>query len=591
MIMALTTASVDAFTTSSTNSILRHKAGQDKVPMTTRMTSRLHYQSSHHQDDNKPSTTTTGESQTTIDPASAAVDENGRWVASSILSAAVEKERDWLLTSKPSDPSSVVVDSIGGKKKKTTMTRKKKQNNRKRSLLFFQNDDSTSITTESSSDVTTTPTPITAKKRTRESAVKAQAKQKSCQQSYNRHAASDFWYNLSTLPQSSVLQDIRHPLFYITAWSTLVSVLHRSLLMLGKAKFASMMCMSKLPHSLLVSSLGLLLVFKTNSAYGRFQEGRQIWERIQSKSRDLTRMMALYTHDMTAPRKERVQNLLAAFPYLLRHHINPRCMSNEQLDAVPEPYKLQLEDEVFPIDTRFEDSVRSLDPANFQQCSHRHCTVDKRALPWRLLPAKSLNHIAKSRNRALWVCDRMSAEIASIPYTDTWQNRERLTMLQHVNELSRAIGECERIHQTLVPINYARHCLRSLTLWLLSLPFALLEDLGLKTGVVMMVLSWLMFGVYQIGYSIEDPFQGSIRLSIICDNIRREVLLESENGLRYTAFDDYASSDSDEDDSTSSLVMNATASATTVGKDCPQHGLMDASDVSSAGDYAYAPVQ
>uniref|UniRef100_A0A7S2PDQ7 Bestrophin homolog n=1 Tax=Leptocylindrus danicus TaxID=163516 RepID=A0A7S2PDQ7_9STRA len=364
--------------------------------------------------------------------------------------------------------------------------------------------------------------------------------------------------------------------------------MHRSLLILNQAKFASMMCMSKLPHSLLVSSLGLLLVFKTNSAYGRFQEGRQIWERIQSKSRDLTRMMALYQHDMTAPRKERVQNLLAAFPYLLRHHINPRCMSKEQLDAVPDPHKLQLEDEVFPIDTRFEDSVRSMDPANNYACSsHRHCTVDKRALPWRLLPAKSLNHIAKSRNRALWVCDRMSAEIASIPYTNTWQNRERLTMLQHVNELSRAIGECERIHQTLVPINYARHCLRSLTLWLLSLPFALLDDLGLKTGVVMMVLSWLMFGVYQIGYSIEDPFQGSIRLSIICDNIRREVLLESENGLRYTAFDD-CPIENDADTGDPSSVMNAMNS-----EDSQQHVLMDdaSSDGNNAGDYAYAPVQ
>ena len=34
----------------------------------------------------------------------------------------------------------------------------------------------------------------------------------------------------------------------------------------------------------------------------------------------------------------------------------------------------------------------------------------------------------------------------------------------------------------------------------------------------------MLFGVYEIGYSIEDPFQGTLRLSILCDQIRRDVL-------------------------------------------------------------------
>jgi hypothetical protein len=44
----------------------------------------------------------------------------------------------------------------------------------------------------------------------------------------------------------------------------------------------------------------------------------------------------------------------------------------------------------------------------------------------------------------------------------------------------------------------------------------------------------VMFGVYQIGYSIEDPFQGSLRLTILCDAIRRDVIGETEE--RETAF-------------------------------------------------------
>jgi len=107
-------------------------------------------------------------------------------------------------------------------------------------------------------------------------------------------------------------------------------------------------------------------------------------------------------------------------------------------------------------------------------------------------------------------------------------------MLDSIGKLSNAIGECERIHQTAVPLNYARHSLRILTLWLFTLPFTLVKDLGLLTGPSMGISAWVLFGVYQIGYSIEDPFQKSLRLSVLCDSIRKDVL--SDYSDRGTAF-------------------------------------------------------
>jgi hypothetical protein len=61
------------------------------------------------------------------------------------------------------------------------------------------------------------------------------------------------------------------------------------------------------------------------------------------------------------------------------------------------------------------------------------------------------------------------------------------------------------------------------------------KDLGLLTGPVVAVLSWMLLGVYEIGTRIEDPFQGTLRLSIYCDAIRRDVLADSI--ARNTAFD------------------------------------------------------
>lgn len=112
--------------------------------------------------------------------------------------------------------------------------------------------------------------------------------------------------------------------------------------------------------------------------------------------------------------------------------------------------------------------------------------------------------------------------------------RERLTIISHIDKLSHCIGGAERIHQTVVPLNYARHTLRALTVWLFSLPLAVVKDLKLWTGPMLFLVSWLLFGVYEIGVRIEDPFQGSLRLSIMCDMIRRDVL--GDENVRSTAF-------------------------------------------------------
>jgi hypothetical protein len=89
----------------------------------------------------------------------------------------------------------------------------------------------------------------------------------------NRHSASDWLYNVFSLPRSSVLREIRNPVLTIAVWGGLVSLLQRWLYTSASPvlqKLARDMCVGSTPHSFLVSSLGLLLVFRTNSAYQRF---------------------------------------------------------------------------------------------------------------------------------------------------------------------------------------------------------------------------------------------------------------------------------------------------------------------------------
>ena len=85
-----------------------------------------------------------------------------------------------------------------------------------------------------------------------------------------RYSASDWMHNIKSLPRSSILREIRRPVLSIVSWSTFVSTVHGLLRRMGREKLASRLCISSKPHSLLVSALGLLLVFRTNSAYQRF---------------------------------------------------------------------------------------------------------------------------------------------------------------------------------------------------------------------------------------------------------------------------------------------------------------------------------
>lgn len=347
-----------------------------------------------------------------------------------------------------------------------------------------------------------------------------------------RYSASDWWQNVLSLPRSSILRAIQGSVLAVATWSAAVSLVHRLLLLTGWDALAGGMCISSSPHSLVVSALGLLLVFRTNSAYQRFAEGRIIWEKILSTSRNMSRMTMLYEKEMGAARRRRVFRLLATFPYLLHHHIQPQCLPKSDLEKSEYGLALRRTEPESVTADRLDSRSRPVASSGASLC-----WVDKRSLPWCLFPEGALQRCANSPNRPLWVCDRLSQEVAAVEYTPNFTSRERLTFLGHIDKLSQCIGECERIHQTAVPLNYARHSLRSLTLWLFTLPFALIKDFGLMTGPVMAATSWLLYGIYQIGYSIEDPFQGSLRLSTLCDTIYRDCMYGTDfMRRRATAF-------------------------------------------------------
>ena len=75
------------------------------------------------------------------------------------------------------------------------------------------------------------------------------------------------------------------------------------------------------PHELVGGFLAILLVFRTDQAYGRFWEGRTLWAQMASELRSLTRV-TVSNRDLLSPQAfDEVLAHLAAYPVALKQHL------------------------------------------------------------------------------------------------------------------------------------------------------------------------------------------------------------------------------------------------------------------------------
>ena len=123
--------------------------------------------------------------------------------------------------------------------------------------------------------------------------------------------SKDWLHCLSTWPQSYVLRRIANPLGAIVVWSSLVAAWYRVFRPFVKPLGTGM-------HTLVGGALSLLLVFRTNTAYNRFWDGRSIFGSVATAARDVVEFAGLYRREIGVQRADRISSLLKAFPIALQ---------------------------------------------------------------------------------------------------------------------------------------------------------------------------------------------------------------------------------------------------------------------------------
>jgi putative membrane protein len=272
-----------------------------------------------------------------------------------------------------------------------------------------------------------------------------------------RYSSNDWFITLISTPTSFVLKRIRFHLLSNVVVCLAVIYLH---------PIYPKLSIPMTGHSLLSSSLGLLLSYRTNSAYGRFWEARGHWTKTKSTCRNLAVMMKAHIEPHSPKSTAKFLELLAVFPATLMH----LCLGG----AAKLPNHAQM-------------YIPSL-PAEY---------LDQPALP------------------AIWVCMQLQKTIRDAEL-ESRTAQTNLVEAAHHNEISHLIdvlmdnmSSCEKILRTPLPWTYSRHTSRFLTLWMGTLPLALVGTLdGWLVMAIVIAASYCMLGIEEIGHLIEQPFLG-----------------------------------------------------------------------------------
>jgi len=233
------------------------------------------------------------------------------------------------------------------------------------------------------------------------------------------------------------------------------------------------------PFSLLSTSLGLLLVFRTNTGYQRWDEARKNWGMNINHTRDLVRMgTAWYDDRGVSPerRKEDLKTLSLAtwsFVRCMKRHLSP-----------------EREDE--------EDFRKEL---------------------YEKLPRGQADAIIKAAHRPNRALFDLSVAIENLPMH--WLRKNQIHTAVTIFEDN--LGSSERLLTSPVPLFYSRHTARFLFFWLAFLPFALYEpfkDTWNHIGLVpaTSTIALFLFGIEELANQLEEPFT-ILPMQSFCDKI------------------------------------------------------------------------
>ena len=207
-------------------------------------------------------------------------------------------------------------------------------------------------------------------------------------------------------------------------------------------------------HSLLGFVIGLLLVFRTNSAYDRWWEGRKQWGAMVNNCRNFSiKIHAMLPKDDTESRalfKVLIPNYVFAMKEHLREGVNM-----EEMD-------------------------------------------DNEFLP--------NNELEKTDHRPNRIALRMYERLQTAYKNGSITGDQLITIDRELNAFTDIIGACERIKKTPIPFSYNLFLKKFIFAYTLTMPFGLAYDFEYWSIPIATFILYIFGSLELLAEEIEDPF-------------------------------------------------------------------------------------
>jgi putative membrane protein len=214
--------------------------------------------------------------------------------------------------------------------------------------------------------------------------------------------------------------------------------------------------------AILATIISLLLAFRSNQAYDRWWEARGLWGAIVNDSRSLTRELTTFLDGDSAACEE-----IEGFKKRFVHRQIAWCYSLSQSLRKQDPYAktagLLVDEEV--------------------KFTHRFSNVPNSLLKLHGLDLK-------------------------LAYKNGWLNDYQQVQIDGtLSRLCDAMGKCERIKNTVFPVTYSLYIHFCLYLFIMLLPFGLIEFFGIFEVPLIIAIAAAFLLVEKMAIHLQDPFE------------------------------------------------------------------------------------
>lgn len=207
-------------------------------------------------------------------------------------------------------------------------------------------------------------------------------------------------------------------------------------------------------HNLLGFAISMLLVFRTNTAYDRWWEGRKLWGSLVNNSRNLAVKLDAILASEDKENRVYFSQLLGLFAKELRYH-------------------LQMEKTRLQLDTKPHPEIPGFD-------RNRH------------VPAQVVKLMQQRINKLYQSGNIKGDQLLVI-------NPELISFLD-------ICGACERIKNTPIPYSYSTFLKKFIFIYVLTLPLGYVFPLGYISIPIVIFIFYVLASLEVIAEEIEDPF-------------------------------------------------------------------------------------